>query len=128
MIFQNTASSILIGFGFVGSLLALFLRVGGGIFTKAGRRRWPTSSALGRHSRRRPRNPATIADNVGDTAVTARYGSRLFESYEVPSSRRSSSCRPRSSRFGVDTPSLGLIFPLVARAIGVLAPSSVSSR
>src|SRR5258705_9843815 len=35
MIFQNTASAILIGFGFGGSLLALFLPVGGGIFTKA---------------------------------------------------------------------------------------------
>ena len=35
MIFQNTASAILIGFGFGGSLLALFLRVGGGIFTQA---------------------------------------------------------------------------------------------
>src|SRR2546423_7745449 len=35
MIFQNTATAILIGFGFGGSLLALFIRVGGGVFPKA---------------------------------------------------------------------------------------------
>jgi K(+)-stimulated pyrophosphate-energized sodium pump len=126
MLFQNTSSAILIGFGFGGSLLALFLRVGGGIFTKAAD---VGADLVGKVEagipEDDPRNPATIADNVGDNVGDcAGMAADLFESYEVT--------LVASIILGVaafhsiypDNPkkwALGLIFPVIARAVGVLA-------
>ncbi len=118
MIFQNTSSAILVGFGFGGSLLALFLRVGGGIFTKAAD---VGADLVGKVEQGipedDPRNPATIADNVGDCAGMA---SDLFESYEVTLVASIILGVAAFNSIGAN-PALGLIFPVIVRAIGVLA-------
>ena len=122
MVFQNTSSAILVGFGFGGSLLALFLRVGGGIFTKAAD---VGADLVGKVEQGipedDPRNPATIADNVGDNVGDcAGMASDLFESYEVTLVASIILGVAAFSSIGAN-PALGLVFPVIVRAIGVVA-------
>ncbi len=115
LIFQNTATSVLIGFGFGASLLALFMRVGGGIFTKAAD---VGADLVGKIEKDipedDPRNAATIADNVGDNVGDcAGMAADIFESYEVTIV---AAMILGMATFGHK----GVIFPLLVRGIGVL--------
>ncbi len=115
MAYGEYAYEVLLGFGFGGTLLALFMRVGGGIFTKAAD---VGADLVGKLEagipEDDPRNAATIADNVGDNVGDcAGMAADIFESYEVDIV---AAMILGFASFGHK----GVIFPLLVRAIGVL--------
>ena len=118
LIFLKDAPEVLLGFGFGGTLLALFMRVGGGIYTKAAD---IGADLVGKVEKGipedDPRNAAVVADLVGDNVGDcAGMAADIFESYEVTM---------------VSALLLGLlitpfdykwiVFPLLARGIGVIS-------
>jgi K(+)-stimulated pyrophosphate-energized sodium pump len=121
IIYKQDATSVLVGFGFGGALLAMFMRVGGGIFTKAAD---VGADLVGKVEKNipedDPRNAATIADNVGDNVGDcAGMAADLFESYEVT---LVASIILGAAAFA-DSPKgaiVGVMFPLFVRAIGVI--------
>src|SRR6266542_1106519 len=121
IIYKQDATSVLVGFGFGGALLAMFMRVGGGIFTKAAD---VGADLVGKVEKNipedDPRNAATIADNVGDNVGDcAGMAADLFESYEVTlvASIILGAAAFAGSKNGAI---VGIMFPLFVRAIGVI--------
>jgi K(+)-stimulated pyrophosphate-energized sodium pump len=115
MLYGEQAYEVLLGFGFGGTLLALFMRVGGGIYTKAAD---VGADLVGKIEagipEDDPRNAATIADNVGDNVGDcAGMAADIFESYEVTIV---AAMILGYASFGHK----GVIFPLLVRAIGVV--------
>ncbi len=115
LVYTGQAPRVLEGFGFGAALLAMFMRVGGGIFTKAadvgGDLVGKVEAGIPEDD---PRNAATIADNVGDNVGDcAGMAADLFESYAVT---LVAALILGTAAFGLK----GLLFPLIVPAIGVV--------
>jgi K(+)-stimulated pyrophosphate-energized sodium pump len=122
IIFGKAAPDALLGFGFGGTLLALFMRVGGGIYTKAAD---VGADLVGKVEKDipedDPRNAAVVADLVGDNVGDcAGMAADIFESYEVTIV---SALILGLALMAVDpTHSLKwIVFPLIIRGIGVIS-------
>jgi K(+)-stimulated pyrophosphate-energized sodium pump len=120
IIYKGSAPIVLFGFGFGGALLAMFMRVGGGIFTKAAD---VGADLVGKVEQNipedDPRNAATIADNVGDNVGDcAGMAADLFESYEV--TLVAALILGFVAYQGTDSVVAAVLFPLFVRAVGVI--------
>src|SRR5574341_1095074 len=120
LIFGAAAPDVLLGFGFGGTLLALFMRVGGGIYTKAAD---VGADLVGKVEagipEDDPRNPAVVADLVGDNVGDcAGMAADIFESYEVTIV---SGLILGLTLYALTGNLMWIVFPLIIRAIGVIS-------